>query len=192
MGATVICGDSFTGTTPANKVWATMVQEATGAHIINRAIWGAGYVDPGPGPGGTGQRFLRQAIFQANPALVTGVVLAGSVNDQTVDPDLYRSIALQTHLHVQNVYPNAKLMTVGPFWAGPNPVPAEVLRLRDILLETMWTYDWKYPLIDPIKENWFPPNRLDLLAADQFHPNLAGQTVIYNKMLPHMRNFFGI
>jgi hypothetical protein len=191
----LVIGDSFSAPTSGLTMWPDLIGSALSIPVINQAYAGTGYVNPGAD---TPRPFNRQLHWQRGmtPSAVQIIIMFGSVNDRgyvtSGNADRLYDSTLITHLELQRLYPTTKQLIVGPQWAGPQAVPAELNTVRDAVLAAMWNYDWLNPMVDPIADNWFPSNRLDLLGPDQFHPNQSGQALIQSKLQPVVRSILGI
>lgn len=190
----LVVGDSFS-VDPSLTVWPTLLGQRLGLPVINRAASGTGYA--ARASSGPPNRFLRQLSMPLPTTDVRLVIVMGSPNDRHFYDQHLRGMYLTTHLEMRRLYPQARHLIVAPQWAGPDPMPAELPVLRGWLLDAMWCYDWRYPLVDPNDPAdpgswWFPPHRTDLVKADRFHPNQAGHVVIADRIEPHARTLLGL
>lgn len=196
----LVVGDSFSSPVGPVVKWPELLAGRLDVTVINRAVSGTGYTWRG-GPGQVLNRFGRQLLLPvSNPAGVELIVFQGSCNDHPSSQEHIAASALTTYLAARHAYPNARHLIVGPQWAGPHPLNPNVQRAKEGVFDAMCGYDRDRALVDPLYGSgsgthdqwWFPPDRLDLLGPDLFHPNAAGQRHIADLMEPHMRSMLGL
>jgi lysophospholipase L1-like esterase len=124
---------------------------------------GAGYASSGD----EGHNLVQLA----GPAILPGddlIVLAASRNDAALPLAQVKSMVHVTLGQVYNIS-KAKILVIGPMWAGPNP-PPEVGQVRDVVAEEAKAVGADF--VDPLNEKWLSdPSMVD---ADGIHPNDAG------------------
>nr|WP_156744505.1 GDSL lipase [Mycobacterium sp. E740] len=179
-----VIGDSYTTGSDEGgrdaKGWTTQAwQILAGQGVATTADVGA------EGGAGYGTRGNRGGLFEdLTTATVkpddTLVVFFGSRNDEHVDPTQLSILVYGTFQLARRLAPTARFLVIGPPWPTAD-VPADVLRIRDIL---------KYQadlagatFADPIAARWFV-DRPELIGRDGVHPTDAGHTYMAEKIAP--------
>lgn len=193
----LIIGDSFSCLDARYTVWPTLLGQRLSKGIWNRAQPGCGYSAMG-NQGDNPNRFSRQIL--RHPEFPTSeielAIMFGSCNDRFFTDDFYRSMVFATHRELAREYPTAKQLIITPQWSGTSAKPDQIDWMRTVINDTMWSYDWQYPYLEPTPPNaadwWFPPNRPELWGPDQFHPNQLGHNQMADKIEPHVRKLLGL
>lgn len=202
MNALVI-GDSFSTNGAQPQMWHYILGTRLNKMFYCRASGGAGYLARGGDPNNP-NRFSRQMMWRPDIAAARNtfdlLIFFGSVNDRMYIPgqiELYRDAVFSTLLEARHQYPNAKQLVISPQWCSSDPKPASLDAMAGIISDEMWNQNFDYQLLQPnygtdSTQWWFPPNRSDLRAPDNFHPSQGGQTHLSYILEPHVRAILGL
>jgi acyl-CoA thioesterase I len=179
-----VYGDSYSCTRGAEGPlgWPALVSAALGVETVVMAVGGSGYVKPGndTGPWST---FSYAATINPVPN-AAAVVVMGSQNDQNADPVAVRLAAL-TAYGAEGIRPaRPHLLVVGPFWPY-DPPPANLLAVRDSVRAAAIAAGAVF--LDPLGERWLTSGPGLVLDGDGWHPSLAGQRMIADRIAPALR-----
>lgn len=179
-----VIGDSYTtgsnegGQGPngwAPHVWAALAAQGFNVTPDVSAEGGAGYAIRGN----------RGSLFgDLTPRAVrpddTLVVFFGSRNDAPADPNVVAANAAAAFTQARRIAPAAKLLVIGPPWTSAT-VPAEVLRIRDVLRTQAVTHGATF--YDPLIAGWFFGTPW-LIGHDGVHPTDAGHAFLADRIAP--------
>jgi lysophospholipase L1-like esterase len=176
-------GDSYTtgwnGAGLGARGWPRIVAAAKGWRVVNLAVAGTGFVNPGWTNQPVGTRVA--AAIRANPDIV---FVAAGHNDSRWSVSTTATAARSVIERLHNALPNAVIVVVAPIWQDGSP-PARCLGLRD-RLRTMAT-GVGATFIDPLAEGWFAGSAQRFIGPDGIHPTDAGHTHIAARVLTHLR-----
>ena len=184
-GATaVFLGDSYTtgwnGAGLGSRGWPALVAAARGWKVVNLAVAGTGFMNPG----WTGQPIGSRvdATVRHRPDIV--FVVAGH-NDSRWSPSTTIRAADRVVARLRAALPRAVIVVVGPIWQNGSP-PARCVLLRGGLrAETRATS--RAIFIDPLAERWFAGASHRYIGPDGFHPTDAGHRFLALRILADLR-----
>jgi hypothetical protein len=107
------------------------------------------------------------AVYAANPALV---IVEGSVSDQYYSGAAVEQAAVSVFNGLKAHLPDAKVVVVGPAWAGP--APANIVAIEGALEAACAGRVAQF--IDPIAEGWFSGANASLMGSDHESPTDQG------------------
>jgi lysophospholipase L1-like esterase len=178
----VFLGDSYTsgwsGAGLGARGWPRIVGVANGWKVVNLAVPGTGFINPGWTGQPIGSRV--QAAIDRHPAVV---VIAGGHNDSRWSTTSVAAAADRVIQRLRAALPNARLVIVAPIWPSGTP-PTRCLVLRDHLRRTAASVG--AVLVDPLAENWFGGSRHSMILADGIHPSDAGHRYIAQRVLARL------
>jgi lysophospholipase L1-like esterase len=175
----VFLGDSYMsgwqGAGVGGHGWPRIVGRALGWRVLNFAVPGTGFLNPG----WTGQPIgsLVGRVVARRPDVV---VIAAGHNDSRWSASSTGAAADRVIDRLHRALPDARLVVIGPIWADGSP-PLRCLALRDHLRQTAGAVGAVF--IDPIGERWFAGSRHALIRADGIHPGNAGHRWIAARVL---------
>ncbi len=181
-GKAVFLGDSYTtgynGAGLGAAGWPRLVANVRGWKVINLAVAGTGYINPG----WTGQPIGTRvdAAIRAKPAIV---FIAGGHNDSKWSATATGHAADRVIDRVHAALPRALLVIVAPIWPSGSP-PVRCLLLRDHLRAKARSIGAIF--IDPLGEGWFAGTATRLISNDGIHPTDAGHRRIAAYVLKHL------
>jgi len=178
----VFLGDSYTsgwsGAGLGARGWPRIVGAAEGWKVVNLAVPGTGFINPG----WTGQPIGSRvgAAIDRHPGVV---VISGGHNDSRWSTASVAAAADRVIHRLRAALPNARLVIVAPIWPSGSP-PSRCLVLRDHLRRTAASVGAVF--IDPLAENWFGGSRHSMILADGIHPSDAGHRYIAQRVLARL------
>jgi len=178
----VFLGDSYTsgwsGAGLGARGWPRIVGAANGWKVVNLAVPGTGFINPG----WTGQPIGSRvgAAIDRHPGVV---VIAGGHNDSRWSTASVAAAADRVIQRLRAALPNARLVIVAPIWPSGSP-PSRCLELRDHLRRTAASVGAVF--VDPLAENWFGGSRHAMILADGIHPSDAGHRYIAQRVLARL------
>jgi len=178
----VFLGDSYTsgwsGAGLGARGWPRIVGAANGWKVVNLAVPGTGFINPG----WTGQPIGSRvgAAIDRHPGVV---VIAGGHNDSRWSTASVAAAADRVIERLRAALPNARLVIVAPIWPSGSP-PSRCLELRDHLRRTAASVGAVF--VDPLDENWFGGSRHSMILADGIHPSDAGHRYIAQRVLARL------
>ena len=182
-GPAVFLGDSYTsgyvGAGYGAKGWPAIVSAAEGWRMINLAVPGTGFVNPG----WTNQpmRTALGEVIRLHPGIV---VIAGGHNDRRYGAPAADAAADALIARVRAALPHATLVIVGPIWQDGSPA-ASIVRIRDHLRAKARSIGALF--IDPLAGRWFAGANHHFIGPDGTHPTDAGQQHIAKLVLAALR-----
>jgi lysophospholipase L1-like esterase len=178
----VFLGDSYTsgwsGAGLGARGWPRIVGAAEGWTVVNLAVPGTGFINPGWTGQPMGSRV--QAAIDRHPGVV---VIAGGHNDSRWSASAVAAAADRVIQRLHAALPNARLVIVAPIWPSGSP-PSRCLVLRDHLRRTAASVGAVF--VDPLAENWFGASRHSMILADGIHPSDAGHRYIAQRVLARL------
>ncbi|HEX6468408.1 MAG TPA: SGNH/GDSL hydrolase family protein [Streptosporangiaceae bacterium] len=180
-------GDSYTtgGTqTPPERSYAADTARDLGWQVIIGGLGGTGFV----APGATHEPFIvlfeRQLAWRPAPDMV---IVSGGHNDRRYAPAKVAAAAESLLARIRQLWPDARLLLVGPMWGSGAPDPA-VLEIRDALAVVARTLE--IPFVDPLGERWITGDRANhygnagrYILRDGVHPTLVGHRYIAGRLV---------
>lgn len=167
----VILRGGATGCRPtggcSNANYAQVLSAKEGWTTTVLAQGGTGYVSGSQNSPPTNFATQLPAIYKARPDLV---IVEGSVGDQYFPGPSVGQAAVELFTELKSHLPNAKVVAVGPAWAGQPPANvAAVENAVDSAAVGRVTL-----AIDPIAEGWFSGANASLMAPDLQSPTDKG------------------
>lgn len=107
------------------------------------------------------------AVFAANPDLV---IVEGSVSDQYYSGAAVEQAAVAVFTSLKTHLPNAKVVVVGPAWAGT--APADVVAIENAVKDA--SVGRAALFVDPIAQGWFAGAYTALMSSDHQSPTDQG------------------
>ncbi len=175
----VFLGDSYTsgyaGAGSGSLGWPALVAKAQGWRVVNLAVPGTGFVNPG----WTGEPVWARvaAAIRAKPSVV---VLAAGHNDSRWSRARIAAAAERVIDRLHRSLPKATIVIVGPIWPSGG-APARAMALRDHLRNQ--ARDIGAVFIDPIAGGWFAGANHRLIRPDGIHPTDSGHRHIADEVL---------
>jgi hypothetical protein len=156
------CNDAnYAQVLSAKEGWITTVLAQGGTGYVNG-------VDSKP-PGDFGSRL--PGVYKASPDLV---IVEGSVSDQYYPGPGVRQAAVAVFTNLKAHLPNAKVIVVGPAWAGTPP--ADVVAVENAVKAAAAGRVALF--IDPIADGWFSGASAALMGSDHESPTNLGHARI--------------
>lgn len=179
-GATaVFLGDSFTsgwnGAGLGPHGWPALVGAARGWKVVNMAVPGTGYINPGWTNQPLGSR-IGAAVRRA-PAIV---FVATGHNDSRWSTSATIAAAERAIDRLHAGLPDAMIVIVAPIWQNGSP-PSRCLDLRDALRRKAAAIGATF--IDPLAERWFAGDSHRYIGSDGLHPTNAGHAWLARRIL---------
>jgi lysophospholipase L1-like esterase len=175
----VFLGDSYTtgwnGYGLGARGWPTIVGRALGWRVINLAVAGTGFVNPG----WTNQP-LATRIASAIRAKPQVLVVATGHNDRRFGASAAAAASHRDLARLRRALPNALILVIAPIWADGRP-PASLLGLRNALKREAATIGALF--LDPLSGGWFAGPSHRLIGGDGIHPTNAGHRHIAELVL---------
>jgi lysophospholipase L1-like esterase len=106
-------------------------------------------------------------VYKASPDLV---IVEGSVSDQYYSGAAIQQAAVAVFTNLKSHLPNAKVVVVGPAWAGT--APAKIMAVEDAVKAACAGRVALF--IDPIAEGWFSGANAALMGSDHESPTDQG------------------
>jgi lysophospholipase L1-like esterase len=163
-------GDSYTtgwaGAGTGSRGWPAIVGAAHGWRVVNRAVAGTGFVNPG----WTGQpvRTRLASVVQARPGIV---FVAAGHNDNRFGRRATGEAADAVLRRLRRALPDAVIVVIGPIWANGSP-PASIRGIRAELRASAASIGARF--VDPIRDGWFAGAAERFILDDGIHPSNAG------------------
>jgi lysophospholipase L1-like esterase len=184
-GATaVFLGDSYTsgwnGAGLGDRGWPALVAAARGWKVVNLAVPGTGFMNPGWTRQPIGSRV--DAAIRQRPAIV---FVVGGHNDSRWSPATTIGAADRLIARLRSALPRAVIVVVGPIWQNGSP-PARCVLLR-AGLRTEARAIGRTIFIDPLAERWFAGASHRYIGSDGLHPTDAGHRFIAQRILTDLR-----
>lgn len=179
MPLLVAYGDSYTATRGGEgpRGWLALTAGAVGMEPVNNAVSGSGYVTVG---GGTTWPYMATIAPVPDAAVV---IVMGSQNDRHRSPVAVALAAEVTYAAIAVSCPTARRLIVGPHYPWSGAPTAEILAVRDAIRAVADAH--RLPFLDPLAEDWLH-SRPGLIGPDGAHPNIDGQAVIAERVIPHV------
>jgi lysophospholipase L1-like esterase len=178
----VFLGDSFTsgwsGAGIGSHGWPGLVGADRGWKIVNLAVAGTGYMNPGWTHQTIGSRV--DAAIRQKPQVV---VVAGGHNDSRWAAATTGRAAIRVIDRLHAALPDAAIVIVAPIWQDGSP-PARCLALRDALRRKAAAIGAVF--IDPLADRWFAGAGHRFIGPDGLHPTNAGHAWIANRILEQL------
>jgi len=156
---------NYSGVLSAKEGWSTTVLAKGGTGYVNGS-------DSKP-PQNFGSRLSD--VYNASPELV---IVEGSVSDQYYSGAAIEQAAVTVFTSLKAHLPNAKVVVVGPAWAGT--APTNVLAIESAVRSAAAGRVAEF--IDPIAEGWFSGANASLMAADHQSPTNQGHALIASRI----------
>lgn len=173
-----VIGDSYTAGSAENseeRTWVTLLPSDLNVIAESHAVGGVGY-----SRGGENSFPAQAERIRADSDLV---IIFGSRNDSTANPDATYAEAARTMQAAQAKAPDATLVAVGFPWPTDPPSQAAVAA-RDALARA--AADSGAHFVDALTEGWLlAPG---LIGSDGVHPTDAGVDVITSRMADIIRS----
>jgi lysophospholipase L1-like esterase len=180
-------GDSYTtgwtGTGIGRRGWPALVGASFGWRIVNRAVAGTGFVNPGWTRQPVATRVA--SVIRARPDVV---FLASGHNDRRYATGAVARAADAVIDRLRPALPNATIVVIGPIWQDGAPA-ASIVRLRDHLRRKAAATGALF--IDPLAGRWFAGASHRFIKADGIHPDDAGHRFIAGRVLAVLANATG-
>jgi len=179
-GATaVFLGDSFTsgwnGAGLGSRGWPALVGAARGWKVVNLAVPGTGFINPGWTNQPLGSRI--SAAVRRDPAIV---FVATGHNDSRWSTSATIAAAERDIDRLHAGLPDAMIVIVAPIWQDGSP-PSRCLDLRDALRRKAAAIGATF--IDPLAERWFAGASHRYIGSDGLHPTNAGHAWLAGRVL---------
>ena len=175
-------GDSYTtgwaGAGTGRRGWPAIVSAAHHWRVVNRAVAGTGFVNPG----WTGQpvRTRIATVVRARPGIV---FVAAGHNDNRFGRHVTGKAADAVLRRLRRALPDAVIVVIGPIWANGSP-PASIRGIRAELRASAAEIDAIF--VDPIRDGWFAGAAGRLILDDGIHPSNAGHRRIARLVLAEL------
>ena len=184
-GATaVFLGDSYTsgwnGAGLGARGWPALVAAARGWKVVNLAVPGTGFMNPG----WTAQPIASRvdAAVRHRPDII--FIVAGH-NDSRWSPATTIRAADRVVVRLRAALPRAVIVVVGPIWQNGSPPLRCVLLRGGLRTEARATR--RAIFMDPIAEGWFAGVSHRYIGPDGFHPTDAGHRFLAQRILADLR-----
>ncbi len=184
-GATaVFLGDSYTsgwnGAGLGPRSWPALVGVARGWKVVNLAVPGTGFMNPG----WTNQPIASRvdAAVRQRPDIV---FIVGGHNDSRWSTSTTIQAADRVIERLRAALPHAVIVIVGPIWPNASP-PTRCIMLR-AGLRTEGTAIAHTIFIDPLAERWFAGASHRYIGPDGLHPTNSGHAFIAQRVLADLR-----
>lgn len=173
-----VIGDSWTdparGGTGWRDGWPVLVAARLGLGLVNSGVGGQGYSPA------TGSAHYPVQAARGTGAGAVAVIVWGSVNDRTSDPDSVREGAEHTYRLLARSCPGAPILVYGPQWWDTEPTPdlaptraAVAAAAEEAGLPYVDTYRWMRGRDDLMDDSGNHPNpEAHRLLADRIAPDL--------------------
>ena len=182
-GVAVFLGDSYTtgwnGAGLGSKGWPRIVAATEGWSVVNLAVAGTGFRNPGWTNQPVGSRVA--AAIRARPDIV---FVAAGHNDSRWSVSATATAAGSVIDRLHAALPRALIVVVAPIWQDGSP-PPRCLGLRDRLRTMAAAVGGVF--IDPLAEGWFAGRAHRFISPDGIHPTNAGHAHIARQVLAHLR-----
>lgn len=184
---TVVLGDSYTsgwnGAGLGGHNWATLVGESRGWTVVNLAVAGTGFKNPG----WTNQpvRSLLPRTIKLRPDVV---IVASGHNDSRWSAAATSREAERNIDRIRADLPDAVIVIVAPIWQNGS-APARCLFLRDRLRAKAAAIGAVF--IDPLAGRWFAGANHRFIGSDGLHPTNAGHRHIAELVLAALAETVG-
>jgi lysophospholipase L1-like esterase len=175
----VFLGDSFTsgwsGAGIGSHGWPALVGADRSWTIVNLAVAGTGYMNPG----WTHQTIGSQvdAAVRQKPQVV---VIAGGHNDSHWAATTTSKEAVQVIDGLHAALPDAVIVIIAPIWQDGSP-PTRCLVLRDALRREAKAIGAVF--VDPLSDRWFAGTSHRFIGPDGLHPTNAGHAWMATRIL---------
>jgi lysophospholipase L1-like esterase len=184
-GATaVFLGDSYTsgwnGAGLGSRGWPALVAAARGWSVVNLAVPGTGFMNPGWTDQPIGSRV--DTAVRHRPDIV---FIVGGHNDSRWSPATTMRAADRVVARLRVALPRAVIVVIGPIWQNGSP-PARCLILRAGLRTEARTIG-RTIFIDPLAEGWFAGASHRYIGGDGLHPTDAGHRFLAQRILADLR-----
>jgi lysophospholipase L1-like esterase len=178
----VFLGDSFTsgwsGAGIGSHGWPALVGADRAWKVVNLAVAGTGYLNPGWTHQTIGSRV--DAAIRLKPQLV---VVAGGHNDSRWAAATTGTAAIHVIDRLHAALPDAAIVIVAPIWQDGSP-PTRCLILRDVLRREAKAIGAVF--IDPLADRWFAGASHRFVGPDGLHPTNAGHAWMANRILEQL------
>jgi lysophospholipase L1-like esterase len=185
-----VISDSYTAGSPQGGTgaanWTRRSGELLRAHgvqfsPVEDSVGGSGYTVAGRRKDG---QFLDQVerIAGTNDKIV---ILFGSRNDAHRGRNELAAAVDAALSRTRELAPNAQILVIGPAWTGHVARQVQLSDLeevRDVVQDRATAAGAMF--IDPIADGWFPPDRPDLIGADNVHPTDSGHEYMAGQIAP--------
>jgi lysophospholipase L1-like esterase len=181
----VFLGDSFTsgwnGAGLGRHGWPSIVAASRGWRVINHAVPGTGFLNPGWTNQPLGSRVA--STIRLKPDIV---FIASGHNDSRWSASATADAADSAIRRLRRALPNAVIVIVAPIWQNGSP-PQRALILRDRLRTRAAAIGALF--IDPLAGRWFAGSRRQLVGPDRLHPTDAGHRFMAGRVLAAVARF---
>lgn len=178
----VFLGDSFTsgwsGAGIGSHGWPGLVGLDRGWKIVNLAVAGTGYMNPGWTHQTIGSRV--DAAIRQKPQVV---VVAGGHNDSRWAAATTSQSAIRVIERLHAALPETAIVIIAPIWQDGSP-PIRCLVLRDALRREAKAIGAVF--IDPLADRWFAGASHRFIGPDGLHPTNAGHAWMANRILAQL------
>ena len=181
----LVIGDGYTAEAsddaPAEARWPGLVaadlrSDRSDVVVDVATATGGGYVRPGA----SDATFVTLAERAAKGYGL--VVFFGARND-TGPRTVIEAAAARAYASIEKSSPEARLLVIGPAWAGDPP--SSVLVARQAVAAAAKAADAVF--VDPLEEDWFPAESSPLVSALGAYPTREGHRHIAGLLLPRIR-----
>jgi len=180
----VFLGDSYTsgwnGAGLGSRGWPALVAAARGWKLVNLAVPGTGFMNPGWTSQPIGSRV--DAAVRHRPDIV---FIVGGHNDSRWSPATTIRAADGVVARLRAALPRAVIVVIAPIWQNGSP-PARCLLLRGGL-RTEARSIGRTVFIDPLAEGWFAGASHRYIGPDGLHPTDAGHRFLAQRILSDLR-----
>ena len=166
----VVLGDSYTtgwnGAGLGSRNWTTIVGHNRGWTIVNLAVAGTGFMNPGWTHQPVGSLIAKTVGQRPDVEIVATGHNDSRWSAATTSQEAERVIA-----RLRASLPDAVLVIVAPIWQNGS-APVRCLVLRDHLRRAAAAVGAIF--VDPLAEGWFSGADHQFIGPDGFHPTDAG------------------
>lgn len=182
----LVIGDNFAegaaGVTRPGGDFAEQTAVAMGWTLALDAAGGTGYVNQGRVDQFPGRAPYPARVSRHDPAEdVSYVLVTGGINDRGASAAELTSAVGATVQRVQQTWPKARVIMVGPFWAHAD-APASLRRVRNVVRQEATARHTDY--IDPIAQRWTTKsNESAMVLPDGINLTQRGQDYLAKRLV---------
>lgn len=185
-------GDSYTtgklGQIP-EQTYAADTARLLGWQVIIGGYRGTGFVAKGHIGKAFSALFTEQLAWRPAPDMI---IVSGGHNDRRHPPVAVADAARRLIAGIQERWPRAHVLLVGPMWGGGDPEP-DVVAVADALGGV--AQERRVPYIDPLREHWITGDRRKgtgnaarYILSDATHPTAEGAHYIAGRLAADLRS----